>query len=78
MLLGIFTKKKGEYFDYWTFTIFGAGFSCFVYLFSLSLIHRHFFLLRQDFVLFLHSKKAVKKAEKFIGLPQPHCFNTMV
>ena len=29
MLLGIF-KKKGEVFDYWTFTIFGAGFSCFV------------------------------------------------
>ena len=23
-------QKKGEGFDYWTFTIFGAGFSCFV------------------------------------------------
>ena len=23
-------QKKGEVFDYWTFTIFGAGFSCFV------------------------------------------------
>ena len=31
-----YSKKKGEGFDYWTFTIFGAGFSCFVSSFSLS------------------------------------------
>jgi hypothetical protein len=33
-------QKKGEGFDYWTFTIFGAGFSCFVSsFFSFLTVH---------------------------------------
>ena len=33
MLLGIFSKFRNG-FDYWTFTIYGAGFSCFVSSFA--------------------------------------------
>ena len=36
MLLGIFLQKE-EVFDDWTFTIFGAGFSCFVSSFVFSI-----------------------------------------
>ena len=37
-------QKKGEVFDYWTFTIFGAGFSCFVSSYCPQLTDLFFFI----------------------------------